>query len=81
VLTHANRRAAEPVSKVLDSAIANAEHNFWFRQACRQCRVERTRMFDLGVSGVRIGEEALVPEPVRTSHITIVVADRAKEVN
>ena len=29
---------------------------FWFRQACRDCRVERTRMFDLGVAGVRIGE-------------------------
>jgi hypothetical protein len=28
-------------------------------------------MFDLGVSGVRIGEEQIVPEPVRTGGITI----------
>ncbi|QDV88786.1 right-handed parallel beta-helix repeat-containing protein [Planctomycetes bacterium TBK1r] len=44
---------------------------FWFRQACRECRVERTRVFDVGVSAVRIGETGLVPEPVRTSGITV----------
>lgn len=44
---------------------------FWFRQACRECGVQRTRMFDLGISGVRIGEMDLVPEPVRTGNITI----------
>ncbi len=44
---------------------------FWFRQACRDCRVDRTRMFDLGISGVRIGEDKLVPEPVRTGRISI----------
>ena len=44
---------------------------FWFRKACRNCRVEHTRMFDLGISGVRIGEMGIVPEAVRTSGITI----------
>ncbi|MCM2373650.1 right-handed parallel beta-helix repeat-containing protein [Aporhodopirellula aestuarii] len=44
---------------------------FWFRKACRDCRVERTRVFDIGVSAVRIGEPGLVPEPVRAGGITI----------
>ncbi|MEX0818322.1 MAG: right-handed parallel beta-helix repeat-containing protein, partial [Pirellulaceae bacterium] len=43
----------------------------WFRHDCQHCRVERTRMFDLGITGVRIGEQQLVPEPVRTGHITV----------
>ena len=44
---------------------------FWFRHACRECRVERTRMVDLGISGVRVGETRIVPEPVRTGSITV----------
>lgn len=44
---------------------------FWFRRGCRDCRVERTRMFDLGITGVRIGEQELVPEPIRTGNITV----------
>ncbi|NQV32769.1 MAG: right-handed parallel beta-helix repeat-containing protein, partial [Phycisphaeraceae bacterium] len=44
---------------------------FWFRHACQGCAVARTRMFDLGVSGVRIGEPKLVPDPVLTRGITI----------
>jgi len=44
---------------------------FWFRHACRDCSVERTRMFDLGIGGVRIGETSIVPEPVRTGNIRI----------
>jgi hypothetical protein len=44
---------------------------FWFRHACRDCSVERTRMFDLGIGGIRIGEDRIVPEPVRTGNITI----------
>ncbi len=43
---------------------------FWFRHACRDCRVEHMRMFDLGIGGVRIGEPAIVPESVRTKGIT-----------
>ena len=44
---------------------------FWFRHASQDCRVEHTRMFDLGVTGVRIGETRLVPDPVLTQGITI----------
>lgn len=44
---------------------------FWFRHACRDCRVERTRLFDLGMSGVRIGEPKLQPEKDLTRGITV----------
>jgi hypothetical protein len=44
---------------------------FWFRHACRDCSIERTRMFDLGIGGVRIGETSIVPEPVRTGNIRV----------
>ena len=44
---------------------------FWFRHACRDCRVEHTRMVDLGIGGVRIGEAGIVPEAVRTGGITV----------
>ncbi|MCP4453195.1 MAG: right-handed parallel beta-helix repeat-containing protein [Planctomycetes bacterium] len=44
---------------------------FWFRHACRDCQVERTRLFDLGISGVRIGEQKIVPEAEITGAITI----------
>jgi len=44
---------------------------FWFRHACRDCRVEHTRIFDVGIEGVRIGEPNIVPEAVRTGGITI----------
>ena len=43
----------------------------WFRKGCREVALERCRLFDLGVGGVRIGEPQLVPEPVRTGGITI----------
>lgn len=42
---------------------------FWFRHAARDCRVERSRIFDLGVGGLRIGETRLVPEAERTGGI------------
>lgn len=44
---------------------------FWFRHACRDSRLERTRLFDLGIGGVRIGEDRIVPEAVRTGGITV----------
>jgi hypothetical protein len=43
----------------------------WFRKACRDCRLEHCRLFDLGIGGVRIGESGLVPEAARTGHITV----------
>ena len=43
----------------------------WFKHDCRECRVEHTRIFDLGVGGVRIGETKMVPDNVRTAHVTL----------
>ncbi len=48
------------------------EHAVWFRQGCRNCRIERSLLHDLGAGGVRIGEGQIRPdEASRTSHITI----------
>lgn len=44
---------------------------FWFRSACRNCSVIQTRMFDLGISGVRIGEGRIVRDETATGSITI----------
>jgi len=81
VLTHANRRAAEPVSKVLNSAIANAEHN---HSIDADELVIAEAYADEGPTLRRYRPRArgrATRIRKRTSHITIVVADRAKEVN
>ncbi len=44
---------------------------FWFREGAKHCTVRDTRILDLGVSGVRIGETRTLPDATRTSHITI----------
>jgi hypothetical protein len=44
---------------------------FWFRHDARDCMVEKTRLSDVGIEGVRIGEMTIVPEPERTGHITV----------
>jgi len=31
-------------------------YGIWLRRGCRDCRIERCRLFDLGAGGVRIGE-------------------------
>jgi hypothetical protein len=31
-------------------------YGVWFRRGCKDCRIERNRLFDLGAGGVRIGE-------------------------
>ena len=48
-----------------------APNGIWFRQDCQDCCVEQTRLCDLGVSGVRIGERKIVPEAMRTGRITL----------
>lgn len=42
-----------------------------FRKACRNSSLVHCRLFDLGVGGVRIGEQQLVPEEIRTGSITV----------
>jgi hypothetical protein len=49
-----------------------AEHALWFRQGCRNCRVERCYLHDLGAGGIRIGEgRARADENSQTDHITV----------
>ena len=44
----------------------------WFRRGCRDCRVSRCHIHDLGAGGVRIGEGAIQPDPAnRTERITV----------
>ncbi len=47
-------------------------YGIWMRQGCRDCRIERNYLHDLGAGGVRIGEQAIRPEgPARTGHILV----------
>jgi hypothetical protein len=49
-----------------------ATYGVWFRQGCRDCRLERSYLHDLGAGGVRIGEGRIRSnESSRTSHITV----------
>ncbi len=49
-----------------------ATYGVWFRQGCRDCRLERCYLYDLGAGGVRIGEGRISPDqPSRTSHIIV----------
>ena len=76
ILGHARKRGAELISKVLKSAIANAEHNLELDKD------------DLYVAEIRIDEGPTMkrwrprargmPAPIlkRTSHITVVVREK-----
>lgn len=44
---------------------------FWLRHDCHDCRLEHTRIFDVGIEGIRIGETGIAPEAVRTGKITV----------
>ncbi len=79
VLRHANRGAAEPIVKVLRSAVANAEHN---HSLDADDLIVAEAFADEGPTLKRFrpaarGRATRIRK--RTSHITIVVAD--KEVN
>lgn len=79
VLRHSNRGAAEPIVKVLRSAVANAEHN---HSLDADDLIVAEAFADEGPTLKRFrpaarGRATRIRK--RTSHITIVVAD--KEVN
>ena len=47
-------------------------YGVWFRRGCRDCRIERCYLHDLGAGGVRIGEGTIrQDQPSRTSHIAV----------
>ena len=75
-LQFSTRAAAEPVAKVLNSAIANAENNQNLR---RQNLVVKAAFVDEGPTLKRIrprAKGAASPIWKRTSHITVIVAPR-----
>lgn len=43
------------------------DYGVWFRQGCRRNLLQRNRLFDLGVGGIRIGQAALPPCDAVTS--------------
>lgn len=34
-------------------------YGVWFRRGCKDCRIQRNRMFDLGAGGIRVGEDRM----------------------
>ncbi|HPC95943.1 MAG TPA: right-handed parallel beta-helix repeat-containing protein [Sedimentisphaerales bacterium] len=49
-----------------------ATYGVWFRRGCRDCRLERSYIHDLGAGGVRIGEgEIRSEENLQTGHIAV----------
>ncbi len=79
VLLHTDRRASDPVRKVLDSAIANAEHNF----ALDADELSIAEIYaDEGPTLKRWRPRArgrATRIRKRTSHITVVVSDGEEE--
>lgn len=60
----------------VDIADCTIEHigryGIWYRRGCHDCRVERTRLLDLGAGGIRIGEtEIREREAEHTEHIVV----------
>jgi large subunit ribosomal protein L22 len=79
VLSFANRRATEPVSKVLESAVSNARHN---HALDAEELFVVTAFADEGPTLKRMrprarGRASRILR--RTSHVTIVVGDRREE--
>jgi len=49
-----------------------ATYGIWFRRGCQNCRLEHSRLYDLGAGGVRVGESAIrSDEASLTNNITI----------
>lgn len=44
----------------------------WFRRGCKDCRVQRNRLFDLGAGGVRVGEANMAKTDAAETSRTLV---------
>ncbi len=42
-------------------------YGIWFRRGCKDCRIQRNRLHDLGAGGVRVGEESRAATDVAES--------------
>lgn len=49
-----------------------ATYGAWFRRGCRNCKLQRSYLHDMGAGGVRIGEGQIRSDPnEQTGHITV----------
>lgn len=42
-------------------------YGIWFRRGCKDCRIQRNRLFDLGAGGIRVGEASMASTDVTES--------------
>ncbi len=42
-------------------------YGLWFRRGCKDCRLQRNRLFDLGAGGIRVGEASMAKTDVAES--------------
>jgi hypothetical protein len=47
-------------------------YGVWFRRGCKDCRIQRNRLFDLGAGGIRVGEANMPPTDVTETSRTLV---------
>ncbi len=62
----------------MDCAIEGCEvahigtYGIWFRRGCKDCRIQRNRLFDLGAGGIRVGEDRMASSDVAETSRTLV---------
>ncbi len=71
-----------PAAVVADGALScNVErcevahvgtYGIWFRRGCKECRVQRNRLWDLGAGGIRVGEATPAKTDVAETSRTLV---------
>ena len=42
-------------------------YGIWLQRGCKDCRIQRNRLFDLGAGGIRVGEANMAPSDVAES--------------
>ncbi len=47
-------------------------YGVWFRRGCKDCRIQRNRLFDLGAGGIRVGEANMAKTDVAETSRTLV---------
>ncbi|MGE5612234.1 MAG: right-handed parallel beta-helix repeat-containing protein, partial [Bacillota bacterium] len=47
-------------------------YGVWFRRGCKDCRIQRNRLVDLGAGGIRVGEATMPPTDVTETSRTLV---------
>lgn len=47
-------------------------YGIWFRRGCKDCSIQRNRLYDLGAGGVRVGEDRMAEQDVAESSRNLV---------